>query len=147
MDRTDTQATPLAIVGRRIAQLGKLIDRLDTAKAYEKPEWKAATDEQGTLIEQAMALQPVTLQDAATLASCISRQNGYLEDFDVPRDDAEPYYERIGTAVAGILLVFRNMGVPLAEIGPIDADYEIRRRTFMPPIVHQACEEGAASQI
>jgi hypothetical protein len=141
MDRTDTQATPLAIVGRRIAQLREEIDRLDTDRSWEKPEWTAAVDEQDTLVEQAMALQPVTLQDAATLALCIARQNGYLEDFSVPRDDAEPYYERIGTAVAGILLVFRNMGVPLDDIGPIEADYEIRRRKFMPPLGCRACEE------
>ena len=103
---------------------------------WEKLEWQAAIDEQDALIIHAMSLQPVTLNDAATLALCVSEQVAYLEGFDVPRDDAEPYYERISTAVAGILHVFRSVGLPLADLGPIDADYEISRHSFIPPSPH-----------
>jgi hypothetical protein len=140
----NTQATPLAIIGRRLAQLREEIERLDTpgGGGFDNPEWKARVNEQDALIEQAMGLQPVSLQDAATLALCVSEQVGLLEAFDMPRDDAQPYYDRIGAAVAGILLVFRGMGLPLAEIGPIDADYEIGRHTFMPPLACRAREEG-----
>ena len=114
------QTTPLAIVGRRLAHLRREIERLDAeaARAWETPEWNAAVNEQDALIEQAMGLQPVTLQDAATLALCISEQVGLLEGFDMPRDDAQPIYERIDTAIAGILLVFRNMGAAARRSRP-----------------------------
>ena len=112
MTRADTAPTPLAIVGRRLAQLRAEINRLDTpgGGAFDNPQFSAVVNEQDTLIEQAMVLQPVTLLDAGTLALCIYDQVGYLEEVDV--DNAQPFYERIQTAVAGILLVFRNMGMP-----------------------------------
>jgi hypothetical protein len=143
--RKTPQTTPLAIVGRRLAQLRREIERFDTpgADAFDHPAFRAAVNEQEALIEQAMGLQPVTLQDAATLALCISEQVG-LVGFDMPRDEAQPIYERIETATAGILLVFRNMGLPLADLGPIEADYEISRHRFMPPLARQAHEERSA---
>ncbi len=73
MARTDTQATPLAIAGRRLAQLRAEVDLLDIPGETTEPEWQAAVSESDTLIE-AMGLQPVTLRDAATLALCISEQ-------------------------------------------------------------------------
>jgi hypothetical protein len=46
----------------------------------------------------------------------------------MPREDVKPFYTRIATATAGILLALRNAGVQLDHLGAAPPDYEISRR-------------------
>jgi hypothetical protein len=118
--------------GVRLAELRDRLTEIDettnpTQAENDYPEWDVVYDELWRLGGEAMAMRPVTLEDAGTLALCISHHISYLDEYEVPAADAQPFYERISTAIAGILLALRNAGVSL-ELGPVEADYEISRR-------------------
>ena len=117
----------VSIIGIRLAELRRHTDQLDRDFDSWGPEWDRLLDEQAALTDQAMTLRPETLADAGTLALCSLTQLVYLAECPVEREEAEPIYARLLTAVRGILLILRESGVPLDDVGPIAADYEIGR--------------------
>ena len=74
-----------------------------------------------------MTMRPASLADAGTLALCAALDLNHLNEHDVPREDDEPVYERLLVALRGILLVLRDAGVPLDDLGPIEGGHEIGR--------------------
>lgn len=117
----------VSIIGTRLAELRRHTDQLDRDFDSWGPEWDRLLDEQAALTDQAMTLRLETPADAGTLALCSLAQLVYLAECPVQREEAEPIHARLLTAVRGILLVLREAGVPLDDVGPIAADYEIGR--------------------
>lgn len=142
------QVIPVANLHDAGVRLAKLRDRLDDLDEEVglvvdglvprgESEWDFVYDELWRLGGEAMGMRPVTLENAGTLALCISQHISYLDEHEVEREDAEPFYRKISTAIAGILLALRNAGVSL-EFGPEEADYEISRRDLPPAVPREA---------
>ena len=127
--RRDLPSIPSAvsIIGTRLAKLRRDTDQMDRDFDSWGAKWDRLLKKQAALTDQAMTLRPETLADAETLALCSLTQLVYLAECSVEREEAEPIYTRLLTAVRGILLVLREAGVPLDDVGPIAADYEIGR--------------------
>ena len=128
---TSASSSSIAVLGRHIATLRCQSDHLEEAGGLDQLQpgtaWSQMIDELDTLSETVMTMRPASLADAGTLALCAALDLNHLSDFDMPREDAQPIYERLLVALRGILLVLRDAGVPLDELGPIESGYEIGR--------------------
>ena len=121
----------VAVLGPHMAALRRQSDHLEKVDGLDQPQprtaWSQMIDELDALAEVVMTMRPASLADAGTLALCAVLDLNRLNELDVPREDAEPVYERLLVALRGILLVLRDAGVPLDNLGPIESGYEIGR--------------------
>ena len=128
---TSAPPSSVAVLGPHIAALRRQSDQLEKLGGFDQlrpgTAWSRTIREVDTLAETVMTMRPASLADAGTLALCAVLDLNRLNEFEVGRKDAEPVYERLLVALRGILLVLRDAGVPLDDLGPIESGYEIGR--------------------
>jgi hypothetical protein len=128
-------AMPAASIYEAAIRLAELRDRLieieEGDKPAENPDWDPVYDEVWRLGGEVMKMRPVTLQDAGTLALCISQHISELVELELPEEQARDFFYKIAKASAGILLALKNAGISL-DLGPAEVDYEISRRKLPP---------------
>jgi hypothetical protein len=128
-------AMPAASISEAAVRLAELRDRLSEIEEGEEPngnpDWDPTYDEIWRLGGEVMRMRPVTLQDAGTLALCISQHVSELVELEIPEEQARDFFDKIAKAIAGILLALQNAGVAL-DLGPVEVDYEISRRKLPP---------------
>jgi hypothetical protein len=85
-------AMPVASISEAAVRLAELRDRLfeieEGNKPAENPDWDPIYDEVWRLGGEVMKMRPVTLQDAGTLALCISQHVSELVELELPEEQA-----------------------------------------------------------
>ena len=120
-------ASALTEVGKRLHALGQEMIRLEELGLFESPTYRQLDERHDDLLRKAMAMEPVTLRDAAVLALCVAEHIGALTGLDASPEISRAMQARIEYANSSILLALMKAGIRMDDIGPYDAEYEVSR--------------------